>query len=131
MSRIIRAINTMVSNPAKITHVSAAKGLGLLMGKTPQSEVFFLYDGRHKWSIQQTSETDDFVLKHFTTSQSIEFLASSVLTFSPHVQIISYSAIAFKTREAIESMSELHTIVQEKLLGIGDVLDDIIGPDPD
>lgn len=122
MSRIVTAINVMVSNPDLIT--SVIKG-------AHETECFFKYDLKHKWSILVNS-SGDFHMSYYPGDQDIEYLAS--IPDDDWGDIVSnyvpYSSKKLGTEEAKQSMSELLTIVKEKAYGIDDVLNDIINSGP-
>lgn len=112
--KIIQVINTMISNSEKISNVLKN-----------DSEYFFLYNKKHKWSIKQNS--DGYLLFFYPTeSYNIEQLANLV-EWNNFNEIVTYKSDEIKTREATESFSELYQIVSEKLYGIDDIFDEIIG----
>ena len=84
------------------------------------------------WSIQLLN--DDYILNYYTGEITIEDLINEPdimimdidYNISCNYDYISYSANAFKVKEAIESFKNLYLIVQEKLYNIDKVLDDII-----
>lgn len=111
--KIIQVINAMISNSEKISNVLKN-----------DSEYFFLYNEKHKWSIKQNN--DSYILFFYPTPNfTIEELANQI-DWSNFNEIISYRSDEIKTREAIESFSELYQIVSEKLYGIDDIFDEII-----
>lgn len=119
MSKIIQAINTMISNSSNIT-------------KTIQNnrELFFLYSGRYKWSIvKPESTTEEYSLHYYPGEVSLDFLAN-IDEDDPDgwedINFITYSTKELKTREARESLAELYLVVKEKIYGVGDALDEII-----
>lgn len=124
MSKIISAINSMISNQDKISQVSIRDG-----------KYYFLYKNIYIWSIQLLN--DDYILNYYTGEITIEELINEPnimimdvdYNISCNYDYISYSANAFKVKEAIESFKNLYLIVQEKLYNIDKVLDDIIDED--
>ncbi len=120
MSKIIRAINVMISNSKKITNVILS-----------EKEYFFLYDRKHKWSISKNEEKNVFYLHYYPGEETLEDLSSiTPEDWDYHnISYITYSSEEIKTREAYESMQELYRITKEKSLGIDKVFDDIIDSD--
>lgn len=112
--KIVQVMNAMISNPEKISNVLQNDG-----------EYYFLYDKKHKWSIKSLG--DNYTLFFYPTNTlSIEQLATNDdwVNFS---EVVSYTSQEIKTREATESFSELYQIVSEKLYGLDDIFDEIIG----
>lgn len=123
MSKIIRAINAMVSNSDKITEVYRDK-----------NELFFLYNGKHKWSIFEKQKEEGYILYYYPAKiipESIEELSrmSPAEVSKLEGKYVAYETDEFKTREAKESFGELFLIIKEKLLGIDKVLAEIIDDD--
>lgn len=115
MSKIVKAINTMVVKSDKITNAQ----FGLESG-----EIFFLYDQKHKWSISQKG-TNIF---YYTGSHNLEDLASYPGDdWENFTQMVTYGENELSSTEARASLRELHTIVKEIILGMDDILDEIIG----
>lgn len=123
MSKFITAINVMVSNPKLITNVH--KGMHA-------TECFFKYDKKHLWSILKNPE-GEFYMSYFPGDQEIDYLASIPDEHWEEIvnNQISYNSKELGTKEAKQSLSELYTIVNEKVYGIDEVLDDIINSNPD
>jgi len=119
MSKIVSAINTMVSSPELITSV--------LMGGF-DNEYYFKYDKKHSWSIMRNSE-GEYSLHYYPGDADITELAAipeeAWSDFEP--ESVRYSSKDIGTREAIESFRDLHTIIGEKAYGMDDVLNEIIG----
>jgi hypothetical protein len=116
MSKIIQAINAMISNPDLITNVVQS-------GK----EFFFLYKNKYKWSIRtDNSEEDNYFLFFYPGDMTIDILAGLDPEDWDDVPLIRYQASEIGTKEARASMSELYTLVQERLYRINEALDDII-----
>ncbi len=114
MYKIIAAINSMISNQQLITQ--AVRN---------ENEVFFVYDGRFKWSIAK-HEGEHFLLHYYPGNEPLSFLAALPGEAWTEVDFVTYSTKELKTKEALESFSELYRIVQSKLYNIDDVLDYII-----
>lgn len=115
MSKIVQAVNSMIANPGNITNV--IKG---------ESESFFLYKGKYKWSI--CCREDGYHLWFYPGNETIETLASyeSGEWGYENVAMLHYHDAEIGTKEAKASFAELHTLVKEKAYGIDKVLDDII-----
>lgn len=120
MSRIIKAVNAMISNQDKIGHVIRGyRG----------NEIFFQYGGKHKWSISKNPK-NEYYLHYYPSNQKLEELAGwPDEAWHEFNEIVSYNTKDLGTKEAHDSLSELYTIVQEKLFDMDKVLDDIIGDD--
>jgi len=119
MSRIIRAVNAMVSHPERIVDVLAG-----VNGR----ELFFVYLG-HKWSVVE-AKPDEYVLHFYPEDDiSIAQLAAKEGEDWEYVSMVTYLSKQLGGREALESMQELHTLVTEKVHGIDAVLDEIIASD--
>lgn len=114
MSKIVQAVNAMIANPEFITKVIRG-----------ESELFFLYKDKYKWSI--TKRDQGHYLWFYPGNETLEQLAS----YEGHdwengVLMVTYQDIEIGTKEARASFSELHTLIKEKLFGVNEVLDDII-----
>ncbi|MBR8507385.1 hypothetical protein SAMN05443026_5852 [Burkholderia orbicola] len=117
MSKIFQAVNSMVFNRNLITNV--VKG---------ESEYFFLYKNKYKWSIAQRE--DETYLWYYPGSITLEALSRCEQSGDwESVDMVKYSDREIGTKEAIASFSELFVVVKEKLYRIDDVLDDIISDD--
>lgn len=121
MSKIVKAINVMVSNPERIADV--IKG-------DHDTECFFMYDGKHPWSILKRND-GHYYMAYYPGNQDIYELSqiSSDAWNEGLVHCVTYTSQELGTKEAIESMAELYNIVSQKLYGMDDVLDDIINSD--
>ena len=121
MSKIVKAINVMVSNPSLISNV--LKGVH-------STECFFKYARNHYWSILK-SPNGVYYLHYYPGNPKLEHLAKipdeEWDQHGPHS--VSYNSRELATKEATESLSELFAIVNEKVHGMDDVFDDIIGTD--
>lgn len=121
MSKIVKAINAMVSNPHLITDVISG---------AHETEYFFKYDQKHTWSILRTS-ADGYILRYYPGDVDINLIASITddewLDHEP--TNVLYTSKDLGTKEAYESLKDLYNTVQEKVFGMDDVLDDIIKSD--
>lgn len=122
MSKIIRAINVIISNQKKISDVISGKN---------ENELFFLYDNKHKWSVRKSQDDENFFVFYYRGKRGLNDYAQIPEEDWEGIsrEFITYSTKELKSREALESMQELYRIVKEKLLGMDDVLDEIIKND--
>lgn len=118
MSKIIKAINVMVSNEGLITNVRQGDS---------SNEIFFIYDGKHKWSLVDLPE-GKYALHYYPGEESINDLAS-IEDWQHFSKMISYASETLQTREAKQTLNELFTILSEKSHGMDDVLNEIIQTD--
>lgn len=114
MTKIVQAVNAMISNPDKIKSV-------IPNGQ----EFFFIYKDRYKWSIIKNDQ-NDYLLFYYAEDISLDEIANISNNNWQQLQFVKYSASEIKTREATESFSELYTIVSEKAYGIDEMFKDII-----
>lgn len=120
MSKVIKAINAMVSHENQI---------GPVLRGDEGGELFFMYGGKHKWSIIR-NQKNEYYLHYYPGGQDIKQLASwPEEAWHDFSEMVSYNTRDLGTKEAYDSLSELYTIVQEKLFGMDKVLDEIIGDD--
>lgn len=115
MSKIVQAINSMIANPQNLSKVIEG-----------ESEIFFLYKGKYKWSI--TKRSDGFHVWFYPGDISLEALASIEEMGESYegIPMVHYHDNDIGTKEARATFSELYTLVSEKVYGIDTVLDDII-----
>jgi len=115
MSKIVQAVNAMISNPQLITKV-------IKHG----NELFFLYKNTYKWSM--TRDDDDVhILWYYPGSETLEGLASmSGSGWDPEIEMVTYRDSEIGTKEATASFTELYTLLKERLYDVNEVLDDII-----
>lgn len=118
MSKIIQAINAMISNPSLI---SSVQGSDLL--------IFFLYKEKYKWSIFK-SGNGVHTLQFFPGDISIQELVSADEYQWDFIEKVSYNDNEIGTKEAKASFAELYTTVSERRYGLNDVLEDIISDTP-
>jgi hypothetical protein len=114
MSKVVQAINAIISNPDQISNVL----------KT-HDQIFFLYKGKYKWSMSETDE-DDHYLCFYPGDEDIGLLVEYEERGWEDVPRLAYSAKDIGTKEAKASFSELYTLIEERLYGVNEVLDDII-----
>ena len=113
-SKIIQAVNSMIGNSDKITDV-------ISMG----DEYFFKFKG-YIWSIYIDGE--EFYLNYYPKVDIIDELIKSENPRN-YYSYVEYNTLDMKTREAVETFSNLHLIIKEKIYDVDKVLDDIIGSD--
>lgn len=118
MSKIVRAINAMISQSQKIKEVYKGNG--------NRNELFFVFDDKYKWSIFQTYE-GSYILFFYPGDISINFLANMQDFERQNLKdVVAYDEEDLATREASGSLKELYITVLEKLYNLDDVLNDII-----
>lgn len=115
MSRIVEAVNKMVANGSAITNV---------MPGEDETEYFFVYQGKYKWSI--ADRLDGVHLWFYPGTQPLEHLAALEGEEWETVAMVHYSDQELGTQEAKASFRELVGIIKEKRYGMDDVLADII-----
>lgn len=119
MSKVISAANAMIANPKKIRPVLLGQG---------GNEIFFTYDGKHNWSM--TSPNGNYFLFFYpaASNYTLEQLANIEDPEEwEHLAMVRYDAKELGTREAMQTLSELYTVIKEKVYGVNEALDDIIG----
>lgn len=114
MSKVVQAVNAMISNPDHITNV-------MRNGR----ELFFLYKGKYKWSIIKSDE-DKYHLYFYPGDEDLERLAYYDGNDWEGTPMVTYSDEDIGTKEAKASFSELYTLIKERVYGVNEVLDDII-----
>jgi hypothetical protein len=115
MSKIVQAVNAMISNPKFISNV-----------KEGGHEIFFIYKNKYIWSIKNDGSVHH--LWYYPGSLSLDRLielATREIGWD-EVMMVHYSDADIGTKEAKASFSELFTLIKEKLYGVNDMLDDII-----
>ena len=115
MSKIVQAVNAMISNPKSITKV--------IPGAENRDELFFSYKDKYKWSM--ASREGDFILWFYPGDQPIERLANHADSWES-LAIVTYKASEIGTKEAQQSFSELYGLLKERVYGVDAVLDEII-----
>lgn len=117
MSKIVTAINAMISNPELITEVK----IGM-----HKDECFFKYNNKYTWSL--ISDSSNFYLHYYTNNEDIGYMSQvpSEVWDDENIHSICYSSKELGTKEALESFKELNTILREKLYGMDQILDEII-----
>ena len=113
MSKIVQAVNAMITNADLITPVIQN-----------DNEFFFVYRGKYKWSISKRE--DEHLLWYYPSDDSIESLAIYDGQDWVDTPMVTYRDSEIGTREAKASFAELYTLVKERLYGINAMLDDII-----
>ena len=115
MSKIVQAVNAMIVQPDRISNVVQGQN----------SELFFLFGDRHKWSMRR-GDDEQYFLWYYPGEYSIDELSS----FDGHdwegVAMVSYKTVEIGTKEAIASFAELYRLLKERIYGMNGVLDEII-----
>jgi len=114
MSKIVQAVNAMISNPDKIKSV-ISNG----------TEYFFIYKNKYKWSIVKNDE-NDYLLFFYPEQLSLDEIAHISSINWQNLQYVKYAVSEIRTTEAEQSFSELYTLVSEKAYGVDEMLKDII-----
>jgi len=114
MSKIVQAVNAMISNPDLISNVVPN-----------DKEFFFLYKGKYKWSIARRDE-NTHIIWYYPGTESLESLASYGGNDWEGTPMVTYKDAEIGTKEAKASFSELYTIIKERAYGVNEVLEDII-----
>lgn len=116
--KIVSAANAMIATRDRISDV---------VPSSTGSEVFFVYDRKHKWSISKNTNSD-YTLFYYPGPQNIRELAGwPEEAWYEFNEMIRYSTADLGTKEAKETFAELYRVVNENLFGINGVLDEIIG----
>lgn len=117
MSKIVIAANAMIEFKEKITSVIPGWN---------ESEVFFLFDGKYKWSVFKRTD-GHYSLMYFPGRQDLSFLAQMEdHEWGDFTQSVVYSSKDIGTRESLETFQELYNLVVNRKYGMEEVLDDII-----
>ena len=107
MTKIVSAINAMISHPEKITEVQESK-------RDRHNEYFFLYLNKHKWSVWKRFEGDaEYVLNYYPGEDSLAELAGTEGYAGPE-PTVAYSTDDFKTKEA----RDIRDLMLKKLVAI-------------
>lgn len=112
MYKIVAAVNSMIANERLIEQV-----------RRNNNVCYFVYDKIYKWSIAKNKE--DYFLAYYPSEHSLDIIIANS-DFEGFDDYVLYTTKEIKTKEAIESFSELYQTVQNKLFKIDDVLDQII-----
>lgn len=116
MSKIVQAVNAMITHPELITNV--------IRGGDEHEEFFFLYKNKYKWSISKRD--GDHSLWYYPAEEPLEALASYEGPDWSQIATIMYRDSEIGTKEAKASFSELYTLVKERIYKVNEVLEDII-----
>lgn len=116
MSKIVQAVNVMISNPQLINKV--VKG---------GDELFFLYKNKYIWSMAKGEDSDDgHFLWYYPEAATLEEISSTKGSSWQNVTVVTYRDLEIGTREAKASFAELYTLLNEKLYGIDAMFKDIL-----
>lgn len=116
MSKIIKAMNVMISNSFSLRNVT--------QGHSP-GEYFFNYE-KYNWSIYRNHENEYFLNYYPKIKSFKQIIDISIDEWDESVEYVTYSTKDLPTKEARETFSELYTLVKEKIYGMDEILDDII-----
>ncbi len=105
----------MISNPQLITNIIQS-----------ESELFFLYREKYKWSMILNRNDDEYVLWHYPGKESLESLSAYDGHDWEGTPMVTYKTADIGTKEAHASFAELYGLLKERLYGMNYVLDDII-----
>ena len=109
MTKIVRAVNSMISHAEKISDVSIFN-----------NEYFFKFDNKYVWGIFEKEE--DYILSYYPETGEVDDLGGEW----QDIPMVIYNTKDLKTQESLESFGELYLIIKEKLYDVGKALDDII-----
>ena len=118
MSKIVQAVNIMISNPNKITNIIKRGDI-----------IYFLYLGKQKWSIGKHETSDglvEYIIHYYTGEKNLEQLSTLPYYELANEKYVAYSTEDIKTREAMESFKQLYMILNEMIVGIDDVFKEIV-----
>jgi len=115
MTKIVLAVNAMVSNSGRITEVR----------KDPVTydDYYFTYDAKYCWEVKRTP-AGHYRIWYFPGQLDTEELQD--LAKWKTATKVRYSTEDLRTREARETFAELFRCVVEKFYGVEKHLDDII-----
>lgn len=113
MSKIVQAVNAMISNPDNITKV--LKG---------DNEYFFSYRDKYSWSMAK--HEDEHFLYFYPSIRHIEEIANNDRHDWDTINMVVYRDSEIGTKEAKASFAELLNLLKEQVFGINKVLEDII-----
>lgn len=112
MSKIVIAVNSMISHADQISNVEKS-----------EDEYYFLYNNKYKWSMRE--KDGNYFLYFYPGNETLDQLINTIDFNS--IDLVIYSTQDLKTREAEESFRELYLILKEKFFEVDSALEDIIG----
>lgn len=118
MSKIVQAVNAMISNPEKITSIIKGR-------ETSENEYFFLYKNKYKWSVAQV-DIDEYNIFYYVDNMSLAEIEQISRNNWKTLNFVTYKTSEIRTKEAFESFSELYRVVSEKAFGLDEMFNDII-----
>lgn len=122
MSKIVKAINSMIVNSDKIGEVFSSPYV------ETSTELFFEYNKKYVWSVMQ-KDNGDYLLYFYPESSSAKEMCGVPYEYLNDYAMIVYGAEELGSKEAKSSVRELYNILKQKLYNVDSVLDDIIGDD--
>jgi hypothetical protein len=120
MSKIVQAVNAMISNKKSIDNVAVG-----------ESEIFFRYREKYIWSVRRDSDSGEYILWYYPGVDDVHDVAGNDGEDWERVPMVTYKTAEIGTKEARASFAELHSIVKERVYGMDEVLEDIIADSED
>jgi hypothetical protein len=118
MTKIVQAVNSMVANEKHIDSVVRTN-----------NELFFEYREKYVWSISK-SDSVDFVLHFYPNAESAHVLSGYEHYDWEEVAVVTYKTADIGTKEARASFADLYSVIEGRVYGVNEVLDDIINDLP-
>lgn len=122
MSKIVQAINAMISNSEKLSNICASPY------DYASDEYFFEYNRKYVWSISR-NDAGAHTIYFYPKARSAQEMSQVHYEELSNYPMIAYGNEELNSKEARESIRELYIIIKEKLYNVDAVLDDIIGDD--
>jgi hypothetical protein len=120
MSKIVQAVNAMISNKHLIDNV--------IIGEI---EIFFRYREKYIWSVRRETDSGEYLLWYYPGADDVDRLAANDGEDWERVTMVVYKTAEIGTKEARASFAELHSIVKERIYGMDEILEDIISDSED
>jgi hypothetical protein len=116
MTKIVSAVNVMISNKNAIGNIKRSHGA-----------FYFIYDKKYKWSIHPVKKSQDYVLFFYPGTVSLDtIMEMDVEDWNTFDEYIMYKTDEIKAPEAKKVFTELFTILKERQFGLDNILNDII-----
>lgn len=119
MSKIVQALNAMISNPERIGGVEIFRDREVYFGYQTSNDV-------HIWSMAKDENSGDYWAWYYPGCESVREAVELSEIAGDGVPLVSYNSGQIGTREAKATFAELYIIVREKVYGVDKALDDII-----
>lgn len=123
MSKIVQAVNSMIEKENKITSVKR------VVDTDHDTTYFFTYNNKYLWAVRKDTD-ENYWLAYFPAgpAQAGEAMDECRRNWRQgEIDMVSYFSPELRTQEATESFAALHRIVEERLYGMNEVIDDILG----